>query len=332
MKKILPWGLGLLLIAAAAGFYFLRPVPYRVDRSMEIVSPPEKVFAAVANLNEWPKWSPWLIVEPGAEVTVTGQGPAVGDVYTWSGNLIGEGEMEIVATEPPTRVEMEIRFRKPFKSQGLVSFTLKPLENATQAQWSMEGKMPKVLAGMISGVVGLDYERGLGMLKEYCEHGGFQSETEVTASVDRPAVTYVGVQRTCSLDEIGTVMSDSFFSLIEGFEKAELESTAPPFCIYRVFDLQQRRVDFITAFPVENVPGSLPEGLIAAEIPAHRALRAIHTGPYRHLGNAWSTGEHHLRAGKEKADRSIPPYEVYLSDPSTTPESEVVTEVYFPLK
>ena len=44
---------------------------------------------------------------------------AVGFIYAWSGNRkAGEGEKEIKAIEEGTKIEIEIRFIKPFTATG----------------------------------------------------------------------------------------------------------------------------------------------------------------------------------------------------------------------
>ena len=93
---------------------------FHVYRSMNIDAPPEKVFEAVADFSTWTTWSPWLCADPRAQVQVTEDPSSVGSVYSWQGELVGEGEIEHRQLEPGRLIQDEIRFVKPFRSQSEV--------------------------------------------------------------------------------------------------------------------------------------------------------------------------------------------------------------------
>ena len=76
----------------------------------------------------------------------------------------------------------------------------------------------------------------------------------------------------------------------------------------------------------------LPEGIIVGEIPATRVYELHHTGPYTHLANAWSTLNNMARGKAFKWNKKIWPWEFYLNDPTETPEDQLETAVYFPVK
>lgn len=62
----------------------------------------------------------------------------------------------------------------------------------------------------------------------------------------------------------------------------------------------------------------------------HRALFVVHKGPYDKVGAAYGAIQGHM---EEKAMKSAgAPYEVYLNDPRDVPESELQTEVYWPIE
>ena len=47
---------------------------------------------------------------------------------------------------------------------------------------------------------------------------------------------------------------------------------------------------FITAISLDPIPSLVADGMVSGTIPATAAYGITHTGPYRHLGNAWSMG------------------------------------------
>ena len=99
---------------------------YHVQRSIQINASPDKVFETVADYGTWTTWSPWLCAEPEAKVTVTDDAASVGSIYSWTGKVVGEGEIEHRKLEPGRLIEDEIRFLRPFKSTSHVDFELEP--------------------------------------------------------------------------------------------------------------------------------------------------------------------------------------------------------------
>lgn len=56
-----------------------------VKKSITVNQPIEKVNKFLADFNNWRIWSPWLLAEPEAQVTVT----EYGSRYAWTGNRVG---------------------------------------------------------------------------------------------------------------------------------------------------------------------------------------------------------------------------------------------------
>jgi hypothetical protein len=141
-----------------------------VSRSIEIASSPEEVFAYLEDFKKWPQWSPWLILEPDCTLDFSDDG----STYTWEGNLIGSGEIERSTLHSPVSMTCELRTAKPWKSNSTVGFSVKKSENGSLVSWTMDGSVPLPLfwmKPMIQGLVGMDYVRGLHMLKDLCETG-----------------------------------------------------------------------------------------------------------------------------------------------------------------
>lgn len=61
-------------------------------------------------------------------------------------------------------------------------------------------------------------------------------------------------------------------------------------------------------------------------------FKVRHTGPYRHLGNAWAAGYSYARAKVFAENKNGPHFEIYESDRAQVPEDEVVNELYLPIK
>ncbi|MDE0596693.1 MAG: hypothetical protein OSB65_15750 [Roseibacillus sp.] len=68
-------------------------------------------------------------------------------------------------------------------------------------------------------------------------------------------------------------------------------------------------------------------GWITSELYAEK-----HTGPYRHIGNAWSASMLHAQAKLFPKNKKFEPYEVYENSPQDIPENELVPVVNLGVK
>ncbi|MEQ1905999.1 MAG: SRPBCC family protein [Pirellulaceae bacterium] len=60
---------------------------YHIAKSIEIAAPPQRVFECVADYGTWTTWSPWLIAEPTAKVTVSKPSNAIPPTVRPSGTF-----------------------------------------------------------------------------------------------------------------------------------------------------------------------------------------------------------------------------------------------------
>jgi effector-binding domain-containing protein len=102
--------------------------------------------------------------------------------------------------------------------------------------------------------------------------------------------------------------------------------------VYHRFDFVSKQCDYTCGYVLCWPSESPPTPLVSIAIPELRALAVRHTGSYRNLGNAWSAAYQYARYKKLKLSRKVHAFEIYRSDPRQTPESELVTDVYLPLK
>lgn len=161
---------GAVLVIAAT-----RPDTFRVERSASIKAPPEKVFALINDFPSWRSWSPWESLDPNMRRTVGAVSQGKGAVYEWDGNNdVGKGRMEIVESNPPSNVGIQLDFLRPFEAHNKAEFTLVPEGDATKVTWAMHGPMPfvsKVMSLFFSmdRMIGKDFEAGLAKMKSVAE-------------------------------------------------------------------------------------------------------------------------------------------------------------------
>ena len=159
-----------LLIYAAT-----RPDSFRVQRSITIKAPAEKIFPQLDDLRAQQAWSPWEAKDPAMKRTYSGQQSGKGAKYEWQGNKqVGHGRMEIVESTPSTKLVMKLDFIEPFPANNMDEFILQPQGDSTVVTWAIYGPSPFMskLMGVfmnIDAMIGKEFDTGLATLKAQME-------------------------------------------------------------------------------------------------------------------------------------------------------------------
>jgi Polyketide cyclase / dehydrase and lipid transport len=161
----------LLLLYAAT-----RPDSFRIERTILIKASADKIFPFFNNFHHWPQWSPYEGLDPRMKRSYSGANEGVGAAYDWSGDAktVGQGRMEIVASERPYQVLMNLEFVRPFEAHNMAEFNLQPKGQATEVTWAMFGEQSfsARLMGLffsMEKMVGPQFEQGLQNLKAVAE-------------------------------------------------------------------------------------------------------------------------------------------------------------------
>jgi hypothetical protein len=180
MKKFLLYGLGTLvalvgLLLIVASF---QPKSWKLERSVLIDAPRDKVWTIVSDLNRYTEWNTFAKKDPDAKITVTGPAATLGSSYAWDGAQSGAGRMTTVHMEAGERIDFNLEFTRPMTVTNKTSFLLGNQEGPTKMTWSMEGThegFPGLMARAIhlfvdiDTMVGKDFESGLAVLKGIAE-------------------------------------------------------------------------------------------------------------------------------------------------------------------
>jgi hypothetical protein len=160
---------GIVLVLAAT-----RPDSFRVQRSLAIKAPPEKLAAQIGDFHAWGAWSPYEKLDPQMQRTFGGAQQGVGATYAWSGNAkAGAGRMEVLE-DTSQGVKIKLDFIKPFEGHDTAEFSFQPQGESTLVTWAMYGPAPFVsrLMGLffnMDQMIGKDFEAGLQNLKTQAE-------------------------------------------------------------------------------------------------------------------------------------------------------------------
>ncbi len=303
-----------------------------VERSILIDASLADVKPHLLDLSRWQAWSPWTVLEPDHEHRVEGELQKVGSSMHWDGKVIGSGQLTITSISDQ-RIDYDLAFFTPWKSEAKTAFTLAESSGSTKVTWTMDSQMPFFLffmVGTIQAMVGMDYDRGLGMLKSVVETGAVDADTQNLGVIDFTGFDYLGLPRTSFMHEMPEHMGGDFEKLMsackeQGFEPEHVLS------VYTKVKMSKQLFSYessVSGVGMEKITDSLV--LKPGAIKSQKMLEIKHRGSYQYIGNAWAMGHLTMRAEKLKQNGS--PFEYYHNDPSDTAENELLTSVYFPIK
>ena len=304
---------------------------FHVDKSITINKPISEVFNTLNDYSKWTPWSPWLVTEPEAKVTVAPDNKS----YEWQGKVTGEGNMKIYNEIENEKIEIDLTFLKPWKSTAKTWFDLKPDGENTKVHWKMNSQLPFFMfwmKNMMTEMIGMDYNRGLGMLKEYVETGKIESKLDIKGENTYDGCNYVGIKTTTTMDKMGETMKRDYTKLLEHVKGNNADKVAGnPFSIYHKWDPVSKKVEYTAAVPV-NGKVEMLSGMSEGTYPKTKVFTIHHKGKMEHLGNAWSAQWGRKQAKTFNANKKIHPIEEYLNSPMDTPVNEIEANIHMAIK
>ncbi|UEG55166.1 SRPBCC family protein [Mucilaginibacter daejeonensis] len=167
---------GLILLVLIVALFVKKD--YTIEREIVIERPVAQVFDYVRYLKNQDNFSKWNMTDPGMKKAYKGTDGTVGFVYSWdsANKQVGKGEQELKNITDGQRVDMEVRFIKPFEGVASSAFTTESINaGSTKVKWSFKSEMPYPmnLARLfmnIEDMLGKDMDAGLVNLKRVLEN------------------------------------------------------------------------------------------------------------------------------------------------------------------
>jgi uncharacterized protein YndB with AHSA1/START domain len=165
----------IIAIAAVLIYAATRPDAFTVQRAATIKAPAQRVFPLINDFHNWPSWSPWEKLDPAMKKTISGSPSGKGAIYEWEGNSkAGKGRMEITDSTPPSKVNINLDFEKPFRANNKTEIALLPQGDSTNVTWKMTGSSPFMMKVMgifmnMDNMIGKDFEAGLASIRAIAE-------------------------------------------------------------------------------------------------------------------------------------------------------------------
>ena len=131
-------------------------------------------------------------------------------------------------------------------------------------------------------------------------------------------------------DSAFETITNSFKTVNGAMAKLGLKANGAPMTIYTATD--DTGFQFQAAVPVAQAPATMPAGseIVVGKSPAGKALKFVHRGSYDAMDTTYEAITNYLDEKQLEAKDLF--VEQYIKDPVTTPEDDLVIEVYVPLK
>jgi effector-binding domain-containing protein len=135
----------------------------------------------------------------------------------------------------------------------------------------------------------------------------------------------------------GSGLWDTAFETIQGgfkdvygaMQKLGIKDAGAPMTIYTATD--DTGFQFQAAVPVAQAPSPLPEGAVkVGKSPSGKALKFVHRGSYDSMDTTYDAITNYL--DEKQLDAMELFIEQYMKNPLTTPEDDLVIEIYVPIK
>ena len=326
------------LIALVIGVGFMLPDQGHAERSIVIDAPPATVFTVLNGFRQFQKWSPWAGLDPNARVTTTGPVMGVGAKQAWASDdpSVGTGSQEIVESRPNEYVKVRLVFGD-FTSDNAAAYTLTPEGQGTRVLWSYDtdakgNVMYRYFAKLSDRMLGPDYEKGLAQLKALVVSLPKDDFSDVQIDlVDVTARPVAQLEGLAPLADLPAAIGERY-AKIQAFITANgLQMTDAPIAS-RHLDEATGYWKYVVGIPVDRADVSVaPDSEVQMSTSyAGQALRAVHRGPYSALEPTYRRlMAYATAAGLEDNGNA---WEHYVTDPVTTPEDQLVTHVYWPVK
>lgn len=335
-------GLVIALIAVAAAFVvvgFLLPKARHLERSVVIDAPPCVVFARVNGFRHFNDWSPFVAVMPEATYSFEGPDFGVGSSMTWStGEPDAErGAQTIVASTPYERVDVALDLGPEGKAQS--AYLLGAVDAGTRLTWAFDVDFGLDLPARYQGLLlerrlGPLYLQGLTNLKRICDELPKVDWSDIEIGItDVPSTTIAYTSGSAGGDatDIAAALAAAYGQVVSFITGSGLQLTGHPLAITNFRD--ERGWSFDAGLPVAGGPsrGVGPDAAVRmGETYGGRVVRAVHVGPYSGLQATYDKVEAFMTVHKLAANGR--PWDVWVSDPGSVPEQELITEVYYPVK
>ncbi|MCB1582024.1 MAG: SRPBCC family protein [Marinicella sp.] len=333
--KYLFFALLFLIIAFFAYGYFFLEDKVQVSRSITIDRPAKMVFKAVNSMHTFNEWSPWAKLDPQAKYQFTGPEKGVGSKMAWQGNEeVGSGSQEIIESVPNERIKTELYFDGQGDDPSWATIAIKDLGDKSEVSWIFNADFKGNVLGryfgmMMDGMLGPQYEKGLQSLKQLVEakpvydFSGFSVE-----SVQSQNVLYVSTAGNTN-DDLSGVLAEAYGKVTMFMTTNGIDFAGMPMAITRNWENSVWEFDAAIPVSIDAIEGETGEIQLGKTYEG-KAVKYVQKGSYDQGEASYALLDAYMK--EHELEHNGMPWEVYVSDPATVAESDIITHIFQPIK
>lgn len=308
-----------------------------IEREIVIDTFPATVFALVNDFRQFSRWSTWKDNDPNARFEYSGAQSGAGSTLEWSGQIIGSGRRTITQSTPYATVTISLDLDGGDVANA--NYSISQIGNETKVIYRYErdfgyNLLDRYLQVLLHDIVAAEVERDLASLKIFAEalpKSDFSTLKIDLVAVESGDIAYLSTNSIAEASAISAAMGDAYYEILNFIDKHDLQEAGAPLSITRHFNGSVLAFD--AAIPVSGISQDTPVDGPVVRIGtgySGTAIRVRHIGPFRTLGQTHEKIAAWLAA--LGVQRNGDAWEVYISDPTTTVEAELVTHIYYPVK
>lgn len=171
IAKLIGIGFGLaLLLVVAVGF--LLPSHYTIERVLVVEAAPAQIHELVGDLEQWPRWTPWLRDDPSLVVTQGDLSTGKDAQLAWE-NKTGGGDLIFTRSQADWGVAFDLTLGKR-KRLSACSIRYRVIQQGTEITWQLQGDagmdiLSRYFNLMLDPLMGPMLEDGLDQIKVLAE-------------------------------------------------------------------------------------------------------------------------------------------------------------------
>ncbi len=325
----------LLFLVIAVVISLFLPSGFQLERSTVINADKKQIFNQVNDLRRWENWAPWALKDPSIYLDESNySNPAIGEgaYFKWNSknDEVGKGKLTITKIKKNQSIEYEVDFGMGKIPSG---FYLEEVEGGIEVTWSMKAEfgfnpLAKFFGLFMEDYVAEDYDLGLKRLKSHAEKLPRINSVKVEKTVIDQQ-WFLSIRDTVNQMEMNNVHGKMFAQINQYMNENEIEVADVPVVIYHFWS--DSIIDIEAGIPVLDSIEVNHSLIKLNKLAKGNVVTAVHYGPYERLVETYNGINEWMR--KNEVVVIGPPWEKYITDPSTEPNPEKwQTAIYFPIQ
>ncbi len=336
--KIILIILASIVVLAIIGIAFL-PSERTIERSIIVKTTADKPFKLVNDLKNWTKWSPWYKMDTTQVMTFSENAEGEGAWYTWDSKNkdLNKGKLTIVKSNKPDSVIVKLEMEG--WDAGEAGYTFEKVgDNETKVSQRMhlksDGYFSRANILIMEMFMNRIFDKGLADIKTHAEAMPDEpaplGRIENLGESEMPAMMYMAYTDTAKIAELHDFYKMAYGEIVVKSGMQNLTQAGPNLAHYHLWD-PNNGIAIVQCGMQVAQEGKTDGNVEFIKVDAQKVIAADYFGPYEGLGEVHGAiYDYAMKNGIEITDQ---PYEIYMNDPSTVSDPNLLhTRICYPVK